>query len=1210
MSPAPIRSLFAQEVTRDIPPVVYFHEQSPQKLADEVSEYIITGGWPAGHPNKVRVPEGIHEQVLRLVRSIHRELQRPGGPSLPTAWISGFYGSGKSSFAKLFGLALDGIVLPDGRPLAEAWLERDQSPLAHELREAWNALLQTIQPMAVVFDVGGVARDNEHIHTAIVRKVQERLGYCATQPHVADFELRLERDGEYERFLTVFEEVLGEPWTEARSRSLAEEDFSLAMNEMFPKHYPEPTSWFESRAGTALLATSPEDAVRAIRDMLQFRAPEATLFVVVDEVSQYVLGSSDRVDRLRVFASALGAGLKGKAWLLALGQQKIEEGADQSFLTWAKDRFPPHLRVHLASTNIRDVVHRRLLHKSPAAEVELRALYRAHQDRLRLYAYGCTELTEDEFVEAYPLLPSYIELIMQLTTQLRTRSTRAQGDDQAIRGLLQLLGEMFRSHGLADAPIGGLVSLDQIYDVQHTALDSDTQNGMARIRAQCTGDDAALQVSVAKAVALLELIQDTEPTTAELVARCLYDRVDRGNRLDAVKAALQELKDRRLLGYSEKLGYKLQSSAGEEWERERSDIGISRDTIHEFVREALVFQMGIPERPRLKGRAFPWVATFSDGRGIENASLVDSRDDAVVHVDFRYLLTDDRTRSTWVKRSDETALRNRIVWVCGDVLDLETTCRELGKSQRMVQRHQARQATLTGPRRLLLTQEQTRAEDLRERLRKALEQAFLKGSLYFRGRPIDPFEHGTAMATVLKALGDRHLPELFPSFLPTQVKPGELLQLVAQQELVGISPKFLQGELGIFDLEGGHYVPTCGGLVPRQVQELIEQEQGISGAALIARFGGPPYGYVPNVVKACVAGLLRAGRVKLQPESGDDITAVRDAGVQELFERDRAFRRAALFPAGDDDIGIQARNRIRKLFKQHFKVRVANDNQAIADAVEQHFRPAASKVREVLTRLHRMPGPPPTPDALARLTGVFEQCLRRVRQTLPTVQAVKRNLDVLRDGMQQLALYYAELTPTATQAVQVAGRIRDNHARQLAEAKAHSPDSERAAAAVSEQLAVPRPWQGIATIDDELETLRQRYAQVRQDALAWQQDQADLVRTQIKARVGFSTLTPDQSHHVLRPIQEACTDTTAEAVAPALSALRDPFEVRLKRARDEANRRLDELLSKGPAPVIQRVDLQLQDREVTSRAEVEALVSEVRERLLQQVEKGVRVRIV
>ncbi|HUE95377.1 MAG TPA: hypothetical protein VMN39_01900, partial [Longimicrobiaceae bacterium] len=96
----PIRDLFASDITRDIPPVVYFHEQSPERLEAEVAEYIITGGWPDGHPNQRRVPDGIHEQYVRLLRGIATELEKPGGPELPTVWISGFYGSGKSSFAK------------------------------------------------------------------------------------------------------------------------------------------------------------------------------------------------------------------------------------------------------------------------------------------------------------------------------------------------------------------------------------------------------------------------------------------------------------------------------------------------------------------------------------------------------------------------------------------------------------------------------------------------------------------------------------------------------------------------------------------------------------------------------------------------------------------------------------------------------------------------------------------------------------------------------------------------------------------------------------------------------------------------------------------------------------------------------------------------------------------------------------------------------
>ena len=142
-----------------------------------------------------------------------------------------------------------------------------------------------------------------------------------------------------------------------------------------------------------------------------------------------------------------------------------------------------------------------------------------------------------EFVDVYPMLPGQIELILQITSALRTRSQRAQGDDQAIRGLLQLLGELFRDQKLAEKPVGSLVTLDQIYEVQHTALDSDTQASMARLLAQCDDERERLHVRAAKAVALLEQIQETTPTDPKLVAQSLYDRLDAG-KLAAFVAAI------------------------------------------------------------------------------------------------------------------------------------------------------------------------------------------------------------------------------------------------------------------------------------------------------------------------------------------------------------------------------------------------------------------------------------------------------------------------------------------------------------------------------------------------------------------------------------------------------------------------------------------------------------------------------------------------
>ncbi len=1204
-----IRELFVADVTRDIPPVVYFHEQSPEKLADEVSEYIITGGWPENHPNHRRVPNGIHEQYVRLLLAIAAELAKPGGTDLPCIWIFGFYGSGKSIFAKLLALALDGVILPDGTSLADALLGRDKSPRAQQLQQAWLALRDMIDPMAVVFDIGGVARDNEHIHSAAVRQVQRKLGYCCTDPLVADFELKLERDGQWDTFEQAARGTLGRSWADVKDKALAEEDFSLVMSRMYPERYTDPMSWYTSRAGTHTRSESPEEAVAAIRDMLQFRRPGATLFLVIDEVSQYVLSSKDRTDRLRAFATAIGANLKGQAWLLALGQQKLEEEADESFLTWLKDRFPPKLRVHLAATNIRDVVHRRLLQKRPEVETPLRALFEKHRADLKLFAYSCDNITAEEFIEVYPMLPGHIDLLLQITSALRTRSSRAQGDDQAIRGLLQLLGELFRDQKLAELPVGALVTLDQIYEVQHSALDSDVQNSMARILNQCAADDTGLLVRTAKAVALLELIQESMPTDAKLVAQCLYDRLDRGSQLDEITEALEELRRRNLLGYSEKQGYKIQSTAGEEWERERREFGVSRETISTMVQEALKFLIAAPERPKLEGRPFPWAAVFSDVRHFQDQTLVDPREDAAVRVDFRFLSSDERLDSIWVKRSDELALRNRLVWVCGDIDQLDEKVRDLARAREMLKKYKPRQDKLNPARKLLLQQEVNRAEDLEKEVSEAVANAWMSGRMYFRAHSTRALEHGAAFSPALKAAATRILPDLFPHFDATAVEPSELMQLL-EPELSGPSPKFLSEALGILELDAGRYVPACSGVIPRRVQEYIESQDGLSGGSLLSHFGGPPFGYTDNVVKACVAGLLRAGRLRVTPEGGNEITAVRDAGVRELFEKDRPFRRADFFPAGDDDIGFQARARICRFFEQHLQVHLDREDHAIADAVAQHFPSQAQRLREVLTRLGHLPDNRQTPQELIRLSESLEQCVRACRQTKPTVKSVKKNLDNLRDGIQMLNLFDAELTNEAIQAVRAAADVRDHQATQLRDINALDAGLDTAVQRIEQHLDLDRPWREIIGLQDDLAKIRTAYVAERKRLLEWQEQQTEQARARVKARDGFSALSADQSHKVLRPFSQAVTGTTAEAIAPPLSALSDPFMLALARAEDEANEWLDKILSEGEKPLIVKVDLSLRNREVSSEADVETLVGEIRTRLLEQIRTGTRVRLI
>ncbi len=1227
-----IRELFLADVTRDIPPVVYFHEQSPQKLQGEVSEYIITGGYPEGDPRARRVKSGIHEQFVHLLQQIHREIERKGGPELPNCWISGFYGSGKSSFAKLLGLSLDGTLLPDGKALSAALLERDDSPRRKELDLAWEALTTRVsERIAVVFDIGAVARDGEHIHAAVLRQLQARLGYSSKSDLVAEHELKLERDGEWTAFVKTAQKVLGRPWEEAKEDEQVEDHFSHVLHVMNPERYLDPMSWIDSRAGgRAGKGGSVTDAAKAVEAMLAIRAPGKALFLVVDEVSQYIHQVDDRMEKLRAFASEIGSRFKGAVWLLVTGQQKLDESGDNTVLHKLKDRFPPSLRVHLDPANIRDVVHKRLLKKDPKHEPTLRELFQRHRADLKLYAYGCEEITEEDFVEVYPMLPGHVDLLMRITSNLRSRSTRIQGDDHAIRGLLQLLGELFREQKLGARPVGDLVTIDSIYEVQHSALDADVQTTLARVWGHPDVRDDALAMRVAKAVALLEQIQEKEPTTPELVASCLYARLGEGNQVSAVAEALDRLRSASLLSYSEKQGYKIQSSAGQEWNHERERLPVTGEQVSEIVRDKLKELLATPDRPRLKGRPFPWSAWYSDGREATDVRLQDPRDEAAVTVDYRYLgAKEDRASTDWIRRSDQEALRDRIVWVVGEPGRIGQLARELCRARHMVRMNEPRKESLPREKQRLLIEEQARAEDLEVRVRDSVAEAFFDGSLYFRGRTLRPQDLGGAFGTALNAAASRILPDLFPHFTEIAVTETELNQLL-EPTLSGPSTKFLEGGLGILSLDAGKYVASCAGAEPTRLLQFIVESGGASGATVIARFSRPPYGYPTDVVRACLAGLLRATKIRIRPESGPELTSIKDPGTKDLFRKDRDLRRADLFPPKDQAITARDRVAICSFFKKHFDLDLERENDAIADTVFQTFPKRRDALREVEKALDRLPGRPALPEALQKLGKALEDCCRS-RQVEDIVVAAKRHLDVLADGIEQLGIYASELGDMEIEAVRRAAAVRDHHLSQLEHA-GEVGEAEADATRLVMELKSERPWRAVAALSASSTQVGHRYAEVRKALLTAQSSQVEAARGRLKGRAGFERLSADESHRVLRPFAEALFDTTAEATSPTLVEIRDRFLQKLDAADEKANDVLDEILSRETAtgtgtgtgagtgagtvpaarraPAIVKVDTRLTGREIASKEQLEAVLSELRERVSAQLDKGARVRLV
>jgi hypothetical protein len=168
--------------------------------------------------------------------------------------------------------------------------------------------------------------------------------------------------------------------------------------------------------------------------------------------------------------------------------------------------------------------------------------------------------------------------------------------------------------------------------------------------------------------------------------------------------------------------------------------------------------------------------------------------------------------------------------------------------------------------------------------------------------------------------------------------------------------------------------------------------------------------------------------------------------------------------------------------------------------------------------------------------------------------------------------------------------------------------------AVEEQLNLERPWRDISSIESHLQAICEHYKAVRLELINRQEQEAQEIQERIKRRKGFDRVSADKGTYIVRPLQKARYDTTEEASYPRLMELRDTALLKLQKAEQEANDTLDNLLSQDEQVQVQVVQLalieSLRNREVSTEQEVEALVNELRDRLLAQLKENTRIRII
>ena len=131
-------------------------------LKAEISEYVVT--------------ESIEEQFRKLLDRIQLAMES-GGENEVGVWVSGFYGSGKSSFTKYLGLAFDDQRTIDGTPFIKYLQDRLHMP---QTKALLSTVVQRFPAAVVMLDLASemlAGATMEDVSTVLYFKVLQWAGY-------------------------------------------------------------------------------------------------------------------------------------------------------------------------------------------------------------------------------------------------------------------------------------------------------------------------------------------------------------------------------------------------------------------------------------------------------------------------------------------------------------------------------------------------------------------------------------------------------------------------------------------------------------------------------------------------------------------------------------------------------------------------------------------------------------------------------------------------------------------------------------------------------------------------------------------------------------------------------------------------------------------------------------------------------------------------
>ena len=1110
-----IRDIMQRPVDQSIAEVIQVTEHADEAVYEEISEYVVTRGI-----------SDAYREVLDAIASAPSVLADSVG-----IWVSGFFGSGKSSFAKNLGYVLMNPAVR-GTPASDLFKSRVTDGRVKDLIDSINARIPT---ESIQFDVQkerSLVTGNESIALILYSVLLRHLGY-AEDIDIAELEIELEGKGELARFEELCQEIHRQSWQRQRRAAQKLNYASAVLHQMEPTTYPEADTWARSLAGHRLAENlTVKGVVSRAFELMERRRPGKAMAFVLDEVGAYVAASVPRLEDLRALVEEFGRlgreklrakTIPGPAWLIITSQEKLDEvvsalDARRVELARVQDRFQH--RIDLAPADIREVATRRVLSKTPQGEAELAALYNENKGRLnqafRLENSALkTDVSEEDFIQFFPYLPHYIDLSIDIMSGLRlAQAGAARHLGGSNRTIIKQAHEMLVNErtDFASKDVGALVSLDKVYELVEGNFATELRNDISEIERNL-GD---WPTRVAKAIALLSLVPMV-PRTPANVAAFLIDQVGSLPRMTEVTDAIEALKNGRYIRDTDQ-GWKLQTAQEKGWDDERRGYLEPRPRDrNDIKREALG---EIFEHPSLRTYQFHGVKTFRVGIKVDDVAVGTAGE-----LIFSLLTADDASEVP--AKIDEARERSRppkeeLLWIVAMTPELDNLTGELHASRRMISTYTQRRAQqqLTNNQAELLANEQREEQRLRERLRDKVRSALEAGSCVFQGVVDDASGLGSNLSEMVRHKLDAAIPVLYPKLEigARQVKGTEPDEVLRAANLNALSAVFYGGPqgLGLISAEADRYVPNLEAPIAKEVLDYLRREHSfgnkVTGRTIEQHFGSTGYGWELDVLRIPLAVLLRAGAVEVTHQ-GRRYRGHQDPQARVPFTSTPAFRAASYAPR-ESAPTLRDLTRAVEQYEKLTGEEVDVEEAAIATALKRFAAGEAESLIPLEATAQARGW-----DGFIALLGEFHQTLDAIQQadTDDCVRILAGEGNSLRENRDRARDVARALEPANLEILSRARIARDQEWPIL---RTHDPDEQVSSAVelLTDLLNAEDLYLQFQTVSTHLDVVEDHYRRLYSDIHARRQELAVIAVDEVRAQQAWTLLEPDIQDSILLPL--------------------------------------------------------------------------------------------